>query len=78
MYRQDCGWKKSGTIKRIVETLQWDKPPINWCRISSIHRRFTICETNSNGSKGAIRSGLHLLDMKQWFFCMWKRPSSLG
>ena len=49
MYRQDCGWKKSGTIKRIVETLQWDKPPINWCRISSIHRRFTICETNSNG-----------------------------
>jgi hypothetical protein len=28
---------KSCTTKSIVETLKWDKPSINWCRISSIH-----------------------------------------
>jgi len=31
------GWLKSYK--------QWDKPPINWCRISSIHRKSAIIPT---------------------------------
>ena len=33
-----CGWKKSCTTLHGWNPLKkWDKPPINWCRISSIH-----------------------------------------
>ena len=29
-------------IKWHVKTLKWDKPPINWLRISSIHSSFPM------------------------------------
>jgi len=35
-----------------TQTKQWDKPPINWCRISFIHCNFS--QTNPGNPSGAV------------------------
>jgi hypothetical protein len=45
---------------------QWEKPPINWCRISSIHCIINVHKKGYPSTELLLRSSLHITSLKPW------------